>query len=95
MGKLFAIHTLPSPATIEEVTPVAKTAKANSGSDAYWIGSWIQANAEGKATRIICEWDAKDIQSIQKVFEKVLKVVPGFPVDGIFPMLKVEAETYR
>jgi hypothetical protein len=91
MGKFLAVHTLPSPMTVEEAAPVGRAAKAMSGADAYWVGGWLQMNDEGKATKIMCEWDAKDAESIRKIFAKI----PDFPVDGIWPMGKVEAETYR
>jgi len=91
MGKFLAIHTLKSAVTIEEATPIAKAAKAKSTLDAYWVGSWCQLNNEGKITRILCEWDAKDAQSI----EKILKAIPGLPIDGVYPLAKVEGESYR
>jgi len=91
MGKFLVAHTLPSPATIEEAGVFAKMAKANVTLDAYWIGASIQLNEQGKATKILCEWDAKDTESIRKVLAKV----PGLPVDGVYPMAKVDAESYR
>ncbi len=94
MGKFLAVHTLPSPATIEEVAPVGKAVKAKSTSDAYWVSSWAQLDGKGKITRILCEWDAKDAQSIRRVFDEIVKTIP-FPVDGIYPMTKVDAEAYR
>lgn len=94
MGKFLAVHTLPSPMTPDEAAPVAKAVKSSLGVDAYWVGSWLQLNEQGKITKILCEWDAKDIASIRKVFDEVVKKVP-VPVDGIWPMAKVDAESYR
>ena len=91
MGKFLAPHTLPSPMTVEEATPIAKAVKANSSADAYWVGSWLQMNEQGKVTKLLCEWDAKDAESIRKIFAKI----PQLPVDGIYPMGKVDAEAYR
>jgi len=91
MGKFLVPHTLPSPMTVEEATPIAKAAKANSSADAYWVGSWLQMNEQGKVTKLLCEWDAKDAESIRKIFAKI----PQLPVDGIYPMGKVDAEAYR
>jgi hypothetical protein len=82
---------MPSPATVEEAGEFAKKAKANVTLDAYWIGATIQLNEQGKVTKIFCEWDAKDAESIRKVLAKV----PGLPVDGVYPMAKVDAESYR
>ena len=91
MGKFLVAHTLSSPATIEEAGVFAKKAKANVTLDAYWIGGSVQLNEQGKATKILCEWDAKDAESIRKVLAKV----PELPVDGVYPMAKVDAESYR
>jgi len=91
MGKFLVGHTLPSPATVEQAGMFAKAAKANLTLDAYWVGATVQLNEQGKVTRIFCEWDAKDKESVQKVLSKV----PGLPVDGIWPMMKVDAESYR
>jgi len=91
MGKFLVSHTLPSPATMEEAGAMGKAAKVGSTSDAYWVTSWAQLNEQGKITKIHCEWDAKDAQSIRKVLDKIPKV----PVDGVWPMAKVDGETYR
>jgi hypothetical protein len=91
MGKFLAIHTLPSPTTVEEATPIAKAVKANVSTDAYWVGSWLQLNEQGKITKLFCEWDAKDIESVRKALSKI----PQLPAEGIYPMAKVDAEAYR
>jgi hypothetical protein len=91
MGKFLAVHTLPMPTTLEEAAPIAKAVKANSGADAYWVGSWLQLNEQGKVTRLFCEWDAKDTESIRMIFRKI----PQLPVDGVYPMAKVHGEAYR
>ena len=91
MGKFLVTHTLPSPATMEQAGVFAKMAKANVTLDAYWIGATIQLNEQGKTTKIFCEWDAKDAESIRKVMAKV----PGLPVDGVYPITKVDAESFR
>ena len=91
MGKFLAIHTLPSPTTTEEATPIAKAVKANCSVDAYWVGSWLQLNEQGKVTKLFCQWDAKDIESIRMILRKI----PQLPTDGVYPMAKVDAEAYR
>jgi hypothetical protein len=91
MGKFLAIHPLPSPITIDEGAPIAKAVKAASNADAYWIGSWAQLNQQGKITKLLCEWDAKDPESISKIVSKI----PGLPTEGVYPMAKVDAEAYR
>jgi hypothetical protein len=91
MGQFLAIHTLRSPATTEEATPIAKAVKANSSADAYWVSSWLQLNEQGKITKLFCQWDAKDAESIRKIVGKI----PQLPTDGIYPIAKVDAEAYR
>jgi len=91
MGKFLAAHTLPLPATFDQAGVLAKAAKANCSSDAYWIGAWTQLNEQGKIVKIFCEWDAKDAGSVRNVLGKV----PGLPVDGVYAMAKVDAEAYR
>ena len=95
MGKFLGIHTLQSPTPIDQTEPVGKAAKALSNPDAYWTGSWVQLDDKGKVSRIICEWDAKDVESINKILKQILKKIPGFPVDGPYPMMKVDGESYR
>jgi len=89
--KFMALHTLPEPMEAEAVTPLAKKVRANATLDAYWVGTSVQLNEEGKVLRFICEWNAKDAEAVQKVFNKV----PELPVDGIYPMTKLDSENFR
>ena len=89
--KFMAIHTLPEPMENEAVTPLAKMVAANATFDAFWVGTQVQLNEEGKVLRFICEWNAKDAKSIQEVFDKV----PELPVDGIYPMAKLDSVDFR
>lgn len=91
MGKFLAVHTFPGPMTLDEGAPIAKAVKAACTLEAYWIGSWGQMNQEGKLTKLFCEWDAKDVESIRKVLSRI----PQLPVDGIYPMGKIDGEAYR
>jgi len=75
----------------EAVTPLAKMVAANATLDAYWVGTQVQLNKEGKVLRFICEWNAKDAKSVQEVFDKV----PELPVDGIYPMAKLDSVDFR
>jgi hypothetical protein len=95
MSKYMAIHTLASPTPLTQAEPVAKAAKALSTANAYWVGSWNQLDEKGDILRIICEWDAKDVESLRKTFAELLKQIPGFPIDGPYAMSKVDGESYR
>jgi len=94
MGKFLAIHPLTTPITVEEGTPIAKAVKACSTLDAYWVCSWLQLNEQGKIVKIFCEWNAKDMDSIMKVFKEVAKRV-SLPTEGVYPMGKLDAEDFR
>ena len=91
MPKFLAVHPLPSPATIEEVTPIGKKAKASSTVDAYWVRSWGQLNEKGKIVKILCEWNAINIEAVRKILSKV----PNLPTEGIYPMMIVDSEDFR
>jgi hypothetical protein len=90
MPKFLAMHPIPTPITLQEATPVAKAAKANSTLDAYWVRSWAQMNEEGKIVKIFCEWNAANADAVLQV----LKKVPA-PYEGPFPMAIVDSEDYR
>jgi hypothetical protein len=90
MPKYMAIHTLPEPMEGDAVAPIAKKVKAYSTLDAYWVGTWVQLNDEGKVLRFICEWNAKNPEAVKEVFAKV----PELPYDGIYPMSKLDSEDF-
>jgi hypothetical protein len=90
MPKFLAIHPLPAPATIEQVTPIGKAAKASSTVDAYWVRSWAQMDENGKVVKILCEWNASNIEAVRTVLAKVQA-----PLEGIYPMMVVDSEDFR
>jgi hypothetical protein len=79
---------------LSHVEPVARLAKRSSGADAYWVSSWIQLDAQGKAIRIVCEWDAKDAATLDALVKKMVREIP-VPVEGPYPVIKVDGEAYR
>lgn len=72
MPKYLVVHPVGKELTLEAAAPVAKAIKANVTVDAYWVRS-TYVREEGK---LYCEWDAKDVESINKV---IAKAAPGFP----------------
>ncbi|MFP3951130.1 MAG: nickel-binding protein [Candidatus Bathyarchaeia archaeon] len=90
MPKFLAVHPMPSPVTIEEATPLGKKAKSLCTADAYWVSSWAQLDEEGKIVKILCEWNAKDKKSVEKLIEKA-----EMPTEGVYPMMKVDSEDFR
>lgn len=91
MPKFLAVHPMPAPVTVEEATPLAKKVKANCTVDAYWVGSWLQMNEEGKVVKTLCEWSAANVGAINKILAKV----PELPTEGIYPLMKVDSEDFR
>jgi hypothetical protein len=91
MPKFLAVHVLPSPVTFEEGTPLAKKVKANNTVDAYWVRSVCQLNKEGKIVKLLCEWNATNIEAIRKVLAKI----PELSTEGIYPMAIIDAEDFR
>ncbi|MCQ8892364.1 MAG: hypothetical protein NQU41_03165 [Candidatus Methanosuratincola sp.] len=90
MPKFLVVHPIKTPLTVPEATPVAKAAKANSTTNAYWVRSWIQLNEEGKIVKILCEWNATNANAVLEV----LKKVPA-PFEGPYPMLIADSEDFR
>ncbi len=90
MAKFLAVHTMPKPMTVEEVAGIAKTAKSGSTLDAYWVSSWGQLDDERKVVRIFCEWNAKSAETVRKVIDE-----GHIPCDGVYAMMKVDAEDFR
>jgi hypothetical protein len=50
-----------------------------------------QCNNEGKIVKILCEWNATNIEAIKKVLTKV----PELPTEGIYQMAMLDAEDFR
>ena len=95
MSKQIVFHALAVPIPRAQADEVAKAAKAVSNADVYWVGAWVQNDDKGNVARIVCEWDAKDAESLKQVLGQMGEKFPGFPVDGPYPMEKVESESYR
>ncbi len=91
MPKFLAIHPVPIPATIEQATPIGKAFKALNTKDAYWIKSWGIFNEDGKIIKILCQWDAKDLESVKKITDKV----EAIPTEGVYPMGIFHGEDFR
>ena len=91
MPKFLVVHPVPIPSTVEEASPIGKAFKSMNTKDAYWVMSWALFNEEGKVTKILCQWDAKDIGSVKKITEKV----EAIPTEGIYPMGIIHGEDFR
>ncbi|MFO7797688.1 MAG: nickel-binding protein [Promethearchaeati archaeon] len=56
--------------------------------DAYWVRTWAVLDHE----KLYCEWNAKDAESIRKVWDENVK---GIGIESIAEMQVVEAEEFR
>ena len=90
MPKFLAIHPLPSPASIEEATPLGKQVKSLCTADAYWVSSWSQLDDQGKIVKIFCQWNGKDLKAIEDLLKQV-----EVPTEGPYPMMRVDSEDFR
>ena len=91
MAKFMVIHPFPGPMAIADAKPVGKAVKAHNTVDAYWVKTWAMMDDGGKITKIFCQWNAKDVESIQKVLDNI----PNLPTEGISPMQIFDAEDFR
>ena len=94
MPKFIVVHTMPKEAlkAMLAMPPeeMADTIKLRTfcSFNAYWVRTWVVPEQE----KIYCEWNAKDAESIRKVFEKV----PGeWGIEGIYEMRIWDAEDFR
>jgi len=90
--KFLAVHPLQAPATFQEFAPVAKRAKAASSVDAYWVSSWCQLNEAGKITKLLCQWNAANIEAVRNAV--CGRNVP-LPLEAVYPMAVVDSEDFR
>ena len=92
MPKYIVIHPIKKnviEATVNlppEKNQAFKQLKADCTDDANWIRSWAVPEQE----KIYCEWNAKDPESIRKMFE-----VGGIEIEAINEMHVLEGEDYE
>lgn len=90
--KFIVIHTAPELALKEMLaTPSGQNVLAIElrklcTFDAYWVRAWAVLEQQ----KLYCEWDAKDAQSIRRVFEKAPQ--PQFLIEAIYEMRVIDAE---
>jgi hypothetical protein len=93
MPKFLVAHVpFPNPISLEEATPLLKRAAGSMTADAYWISSFCQANAEGKAVRAYCRWDGTSVEAVRKAAAKLL---PEMPVEGVYPLVTLDSGDFR
>ena len=94
MPKFLVIHPIPRNVMegMSEIPPEENKQiielRSYCSVDAYWIKSWYVPELE----KLFCEWNAKDAESIRKVWDENIK---GIGIDSIAEMIIVDAEEYR
>lgn len=93
MPKFLVVHKpLPTPMNLEQAVPLLKRMAGAMTAQAYWIASWCQLNAEGKAVRVFCRWDAVNLEAVQ---EAVVKLMPEMPLEGVYPLMTLDSGDFR
>ncbi|MFX1350082.1 MAG: nickel-binding protein [Promethearchaeota archaeon] len=94
MPKFIVVHSVPrnfleqmAEVPPEENKMIIKLRKA-CNYDAYWIRTWAVLDHE----KLYCEWNAKDAESIRKIWDENIK---GIGIDSIAEMQIVDGEDYR
>lgn len=94
MPKFIVVHSVPKDALKKmfEITPEQNKMIINlrkaCNYDAYWIKTWAVLDHE----KLYCEWNAKDAESIRKIWDENVK---GIGIDSIAEMQVVEGEDFR
>ena len=94
MPKFIVVHSVPRKQLeqMQEIPPEQNRMIINlrkaCNYDAYWIRTWAVLDLE----KLFCEWNAKDAESIRKVWDENIK---GIEIDSIAEMIIVDAEDYR
>jgi hypothetical protein len=78
--------------SVEQATPLLKRATSAMTAEAYWISSFCQANAEGKAVKVWCRWDGTSLEAVR---EAVAKLLPEMPVEAIYPLVTLDSGDFR
>jgi hypothetical protein len=93
MPKFLVVHKpFPTPMSVEQATPLLKRAVSSMTAEAYWIGSYCQANAEGKAVKVWCRWDGTSLEAVR---EAVAKLMPEMPVEAVYPLVTLDSGDFR
>ena len=93
MPKFLVIHApFPTPMSVEQATPVLKRAVGAMTAEAYWISSFCQVNAEGKAVRVWCRWDGISVEAVR---DAVSKLMSEMPVEGVYPLCVLDSGDFR
>jgi hypothetical protein len=93
MPKFVVVHEpFPTPLNIEQATPLLKRLAGSMTAEAYWVASWCQTNAEGKAVKAFCRWDGNDLETVRNATAKLL---PEMPVEAVYSLTILDSGDFR
>ncbi len=93
MPKYVVVHApFSTPLSVEQATPLLKRLAGSMTTEAYWVASWCQTNAEGKAVKAFCRWDGKDLETVRNATAKLL---PEMPVEAVYPLTTLDSGDFR
>ena len=90
--KFLLVHPLSAPLTLEEGVPLMKRIAGGMTTDAYWITSWLQTNAEGKVVKVFCHWDGTSAEAVKSAAQRLC---PELPLEGVYPLTIVNSGDFR
>lgn len=94
MPKFIVVHPIPRKQMeqMAEIPPEQNRMIINlrkaSNYDAYWLRSWAVLDHE----KLYCEWNAKDADSIKKVWNENVK---GIEIESIAELQVIDSEDFR
>ena len=94
MPKFIVVHSVPRKAleqmmeTPPEENKMIINLRKACNYDAYWIRTWGVLDHE----KLYCEWNAKDAESIRKIWDENVK---GMGIDSIAEMQVFDGEIFR
>jgi hypothetical protein len=93
MPKYVVVHTpFSTPLSIEQATPLLKRLAGSMTAEAYWVASWCQTNAEGKAVKAFCRWDGSSLEIVRKAAERLL---PEMPIETVYPIITLDSGDFK
>jgi hypothetical protein len=88
MSRFIVIHGAPAEITQDQVIDGARSVVASLPADAHWLNSW----AAGPAAKLICEWEAPDVDAVRAACEPINDL---FPIEAIYEVEWIDPEWYK
>jgi len=94
MPKFMVVHSIPRKQMEQmgEIPPEQNKMIINLRKECNFDAYWVKSLAVLDHEKLYCEWNAKDPESIRKIWDENVK---GIGIDSIAEMQIIEAEDYR